>query len=376
MKVLHVGKFYPPRWGGMETALKDICETTRDIAALSVAVANEGASTIEESLNEVPVRRLASWGTLFSQPLTPGLFAVLRRSGASIVHLHEPNPLATACFLASGSKARLVIHYHSDIVRQKLLARLYSPIQQAALARADVIFTGSQELVDSSPALAAWRTKCQVVPFGIDLRPFLSIDRAEPPSAAPLVLGVGRLSYYKGFQYLIQAMRVLPARLVIVGEGEMRPALESLIRNLDLGARVQLAGKVPLDELREWYRRASVFCLSSCESSEAFGLVQLEAMAAALPVVSTDLPTGVRAINVHGSTGLVVPPHDAAALSAAIDRLLADPGLRRRYGEAGRRRAREQFSREDMGRRIAAAYGRICETLPPTPAGKPIEVAR
>ncbi len=364
MKILHVGKFYPPRWGGMETALKDICETTSSMVALSVAVANESGIELDESIGNVPVRRLANWGTLFSQPITPRLFLELCRSGAGIVHIHEPNPLAVCCFLASSSRAKLVIHYHSDIVRQRFLARLYRPIQEAAYARAAVIVSGSQQLIDASPVLGRWRHKCVVVPFGIDLRPYLSIERTASllPSMDPLVLGVGRLSYYKGFQYLIQAMRTLKARLVIAGEGEMRPSLEALIASLGLQSRVHLAGRVSEEQLREWYRQADVFCLSSCETSEAFGLVQIEAMAAGLPVVSTDLPTGVRAINVGGETGLVVPPHNATSLAGAIGQMLADPALRRRFGDAGRRRAMELFNRDEMGRRIVEIYREISST--------------
>ncbi|MEZ5353958.1 MAG: glycosyltransferase [Bryobacteraceae bacterium] len=360
MRVVHVGKYYPPRWGGMETAVQDLCETTARWAEVEAVVAHRGPRTLREERNGVRVTRLAAPAVLLSQPLTWTLPGYLRGIRADLLHIHEPNPIAVASWLASRGRGRpipAIIHYHSDVVRQKTAMRFYRPLQQRGLARAAAIVAGSGELIESSTELSAWRDKCEVIPFGIRLDPFLQLQRI--PSQVPCILAVGRLSYYKGFQYLIEAMRGLEARLVIVGEGEMRAELEARIRECGVGDSVRLAGRVDEASLLDYYRRADVFCLSSCERSEAFGLVQLEAMGAGLPIVSTDLPTGVRAINVDGVTGLVAPPHDAPALGLALARLCADAGLRRRMGEAGRRRAMACFSREVMGRRIEALYARV-----------------
>jgi len=269
-------------------------------------------------------------------------------------------------FLLSGNQAALVIHYHSDIVRQKRLRWLYRPWQEAGLARAQAIVVGSQELLDNSPVLARWRHKCAVIPFGIDLAPFLAMERSAPSAAGegpPLILAVGRLAYYKGFHHLIAAMADVPqARLAIAGEGPERRNLEEAIGSNRLAGRVELCGRLDDPALLDLYRRASLFCLPSCERSEAFGLVQLEAMGAGLPVVSTDLPTGMRAINRHGETGFVVPPRDPAELAAALARLCSDARLRVRLGAAARRRAQELFSREVMGHRLLALYHRVCQS--------------
>lgn len=363
MKVLHIGKYYPPHWGGMETALKDICEVIASSVDLEVVVSADGRLTTTEHGRGFRIHRFATWGTLRSQPVSPGLLPFLLGCKADIVHLHEPNPMAMAAFLASRNQAQLVIHYHSDIVRQKILAPFYRPLLDRGLDRAAVILAGSQELIDHSPVLARVASKCLAVPFGVDLGPFLALPAkpASGPSSAaiPRILAVGRLSYYKGFHHLIEAVRYLPARLVIAGEGEMRASLEQQVRRLGLEDRVELAGRVSDTQLLALYGAADIFCLSSCERSEAFGLVQLEAMGAGLPVVSTNLPTGVRAINVHGETGLVVAPHDPAALASALQVLLADPCLRRRMGEAGRRRAATHYSRETMGSRILDIYASV-----------------
>ena len=365
MKVVHVGKFYPPHWGGMETALKDMCEVLSQRVELDALVSADGRSSIRETIRGVRIERLGSRGTLFSQPLAWGLGRRLRQLAADIVHLHEPNPLAMVQFLLSGSTAPLVIHYHSDIVKQKRLRWLYRPWLEAGLARAQAIVVGSGELLDSSPVLSRWKHKCAVIPFGIDLTRYLAIERPAPeplfPRSQPLILAVGRLAYYKGFQYLIEAMRSLPeTRLAIVGEGPERKKLESLITAADLARRVELCGQLNDGDLLEMYRRADLFCLPSCERSEAFGLVQLEAMGSGLPVVSTNLPTGMRAINRNGETGLVVPPRDAAALASALSSLAGDPALRAQMGAAARNRASELYSREVMGARLLELYGAIC----------------
>jgi rhamnosyl/mannosyltransferase len=363
MKVVHIGKFYPPHWGGMETALKDMCEVLSSRVDLEAVVASDGPQPVDELVRGVRVSRLASRGTLFSQPLVSGLGRRLRQLAADVVHLHEPNPLAMVQFLMSGNRTPLVIHYHSDIVRQRRLRWLYRPWLELGLARAHTIIVGSRELLDNSTVLARWKHKCEVIPFGIDLEPFLSIERRPGAAQAqPTVLAVGRLAYYKGFHYLIEALRKTPeARLTIVGEGPERGRLEARIAECDLGDRVELCGQVDGEELIERYRHADLFCLPSCESAEAFGLVQLEAMGAGLPVVSTDLPTGMRAINRHGETGLVVPPHDADALATALGLLVGDPVLRSNFGIAARQRAQELFSRETMGHQLLALYQKVCE---------------
>jgi len=354
MKVLQIGKFYPPRWGGMETVLKDICETTQDSIDLQVVVANEANTTVNETRDGVPVTRLASWGTWFSQPITPGIMSALRRSDADLVHLHEPNPLATTAYLASGFRGRLILHYHSDIVRQKRLRRLYRPLLDAALRKAEAIVVGSRELLDHSTVLAPFRSKCVVIPFGIDLKPFLAMERRPQPE--PLILAVGRLSYYKGFHHLIEAMQGVPARLVIVGDGDLREAMEQQILHFGLSRQVRLAGRASFAQLLDWYAQADLFCLPSCATSEAFGLVMVEAMAAGLAVVSTDLPTGMRSVNVHGETGLVVPPAEPAAMREALSMLVNDRTTCRQFGENGRRRAAQIFDREKMGRQILNLY--------------------
>jgi rhamnosyl/mannosyltransferase len=360
MRVLQLGKFYPPHYGGIETALKDICEGLCKRVDLTTLVASDSGARVEESIAGVQIVRLANWGSVFSQPITPQLVSMIREAEPDIVHLHAPNPLAMLSCAIAGVRGKLIVHYHSDIVRQKQLAKLFGPWLNRTLTRADAIIVGSRELLEMSTVLAKWRHKCVVISYGIDLRRFASIDRSATISnqvgSRPQILAVGRLTYYKGFEYLIRSMASVDAELTIAGEGELRPDLTRLIAELGLGDRVRLRGAVSEDTLLKLYAGADLFCLPSCENSEAFGLVMVEAMACGLPVISTDLPTGVRAVNQHNVTGLVVEPGNANALSEAINTVIADPALRRRMGAAGRLCAARQFNRDLMAQRILDLY--------------------
>ena len=174
------------------------------------------------------------------------------------------------------------------------------------------------------------------------------------------VLFLGCLRAYKGIPFLLEAMaRLANARLVIAGDGAQRDALKEMARELGLGERVHFAGRVSEAEAVALLRAAAVFVLPAHQRSEAFGLCQIEAMACGLPVISTDLPTGVPEVNKHGESGLIVPPADPAALAGAIEALLKDPARRRELGEGGRHRAQTLYRAERMAEDVARVYREV-----------------
>jgi rhamnosyl/mannosyltransferase len=171
------------------------------------------------------------------------------------------------------------------------------------------------------------------------------------------VLFLGCLRAYKGLPYLLEAARLCPGRrFVIAGDGPMRPRLEQAIQEMRLGDRVTLLGRVGDREALDLLHAAAVFVLPAHLRSEAFGLCQIEAMACGLPVVSTDLPTGVPEVNRHGETGLIVPPADAPALAAAIRQLIENKPLRARLGAQGQARAHERYQAQRMAGDVAEVY--------------------
>jgi rhamnosyl/mannosyltransferase len=190
-----------------------------------------------------------------------------------------------------------------------------------------------------------------VIPIGIDISNF---HYAEPKK--PNVLFVGRLRYYKGLEYLIQAMTEVNAELNIVGTGSEEQKLKALTAKLNLSAKIHFLGDIAENELPKYYANCSVFTLPSIFKTEAFGISQLEAMASAKPIVSTSLGTGVDWINQNGTTGFTVPPKKARALSDALNTILSDNTLRQRLGKAARNRTEQYFSKEIMLEKISAIY--------------------
>ncbi|MEK7326342.1 MAG: glycosyltransferase, partial [Chloroflexota bacterium] len=196
--------------------------------------------------------------------------------------------------------------------------------------------------------------KCLVLPLGIDVERFAAPPRTR--RERPTLLFVGRHRYYKGLSDLLKAMPEIEADLIVAGDGPMRPGWERLAGELALGEKVRFLGTVPDEELAALYRSADIFVLPASARSEAFGIVLLEAMAAGLPCVTTELGTGTSYVVQDGVTGLVVPARTPPALAEGLNRLLADEGLRARMGEAGQARARREFRQETMVERVEAVY--------------------
>jgi rhamnosyl/mannosyltransferase len=369
VKVLQLGKYYHPYRGGMETHLQQLCERLAPRVDLDVVVSHTEPRTVVEHVGPVKVTRCLQAAHLASTSLNPSLPWVLSRARYDVLHVHFPNPMGVMAYLASRKPRhhRVVITYHSDIIRQERLLKLYAPFMHRVMDRADAILCTSPDYIDGSPTLGRYREKCRVVPLGIDPSPFApteaTLRRASELRArlgGPLVLGVGRLIYYKGFEYLVEALRSVDARLVLVGEGPLRAELEAKARALGVAERVHFAGGVSSEELPAYFHACDVFALPSVARSEAFGLVQLEAMACGKPVVNTALDSGVPFVSRHGESGLTVAPKDPAALADALRGLFADPARARAMGEAGRARVEREFTLDTMAARTFALYEEVC----------------
>jgi glycosyltransferase involved in cell wall biosynthesis len=361
LTVLHVGKYYPPHMGGIETHLQDLCSELRRFVDLRVVVASNDRSASDELLDGVQVSRLATPLTIASAPLCPSLVARIRDCKSDIIHLHLPNPMAVLAYLASGYRGRLVVTYHSDMVRQKVLGRLFEPFLHAALRRSSAIIATSPNYVRTSTVLARHRDRCHIIPLGIPVNAFDQCDRKMVAAIRQqhgdrLIVSVGRLVYYKGFEYLIRAMPRVQGDALIVGEGPLRGSLSALARELGVADRVHFMGKISHELLVACYHAAKVFVLPSVARSEAFGIAQVEAMAAGLPVVNTQLDSGVPFVSLDRKTGLTVPPADPGALAGAMNRLLDDEDLRLSFGNAGRLRAHQEFSLGTMVSRTVSLY--------------------
>lgn len=365
MHVLEVGKFYRPYTGGIETFLETLCQKLKknniDVEAL---VANTEARTLVEDVAGIRVTRLASLGRLFSTSLVPAFPWRMFTQHADIVHLQEPNPLAGLSYFLARPSGKMVITYHSDVVLQKKLVFFYRPILDFCLKRAVRIIVTSPKMLEYSDVLQPYAEKTETIPYGIDVAKYVSTPNVATESnqiwqqyGRNLLLFVGRLVYYKGVDVLIRAMADIPAKLLIIGSGPLEMQLKALVQELSLQEKVVFLGEKPEGSFAPYYHAARIFVLPSVAKSEAFGIVQLEAMACGTPVICTDLPSGVPWVNQHGITGLVVPPGDVKSLASAANQLLANPEICRRMGEAGRTRVTENFT-EDL---MAARYIKVFE---------------
>jgi rhamnosyl/mannosyltransferase len=368
MKVLHVGKFYPPVSGGMERMLQLLCEGERAIADSRVLVAHTGsARTAHESLNGVPITRVGSIGRVGAVQVCPSFPLWLARAQKDVIVIHEPNPIALASYFLVRPRAPLLVWFHSEVVRPKWRYNLmYRPFLRFALKRAARIIVSSPSLANQAAALREFRTKCVVIPFGLDAARLEPAPDTAPEAEAirqrhpgPLVLFVGRMVDYKGVDVLLRALVGVEGTTLLVGDGPRRAALEELAADLGLAGRVVFLGDVDDRRMSALYQACDLFVLPSVTRAEAFGLVQLEAMAAGKPVVSTAVPTGVPWVNQHGRTGLVVRPGEVPPLREAIVRLLKDPELRSRMGREGRARVSTDFTIARMVAQTTALYAQV-----------------
>ncbi len=363
----------------MERVLQLLAEGECGRVDTRVLAANSGPRTVEEMYRGVAVTRVARFGAVGTVALSPGFPRRLARSRADVVVVHEPNPLALLSYWLARPAGRLVVWFHSQVIPHRWFYRFYGPLLRWGLRRADAIVVSSPRLIEHAHELAPHRDKCVVVPFGIDPRGFASTPALQEAAlnararyGRPLLLFVGRLVPYKGVDVLLRALCGLEAHAVVVGSGPLDGELRRLADALAVTRQVHFVGEVSDADLLALYHACDVFVLPSVAPNEAFGVVQLEAMACAKPIVSTDLPTGVPWVNRDGETGLIVAPGDPHALRRAIARLLEDPVLREKLGRQGRRRLHAEFTVERMVERVTALYARLTRTAMPhlTPAAK------
>jgi glycosyltransferase involved in cell wall biosynthesis len=364
MKVLHVGKFYPPHMGGIETHVQVLCRELSKNVDVEVLVASETKDDEQFWDGQVKVTRVGTRFKLSGAPVCPTLSRRIRRAKADIVHLHLPNPPAILSYLASGHRGPVVVTYHSDIVRQQFMARAFDPILRLFLKRCTAIIATSTRYVETSPVLSDFVARCHIIPYGIPIEQFSVYDSSEiarirKQYGPRLIISVGRLIYYKGFEHLVAAMKDVDGHLLIVGEGHLREHLEEKARAHQVLHKVTFLGEIHNQDIVPFYHAADIFALASVARSEAFGIVQLEAMACGKPVVNTSLDSGVPTVSLDGITGLTVPPHDPLALAGAMNTLLDDTKLSGAYGRAARARVEQEFNQEVMLERMVKLYSEV-----------------
>ena len=347
VRVLQFGRFWNEQHGGIE---RHVSLLGQGLAAQGVEVVNLVAATgrggTDETQGLYRLIRAPSFGEAYSMALSPALvwkaLTLHRQKPFDILHFHFPDPLSHFTSVLLPSNVRRVITWHSDIIRQKRLLAFYQPLLSRITRQADALVAATQAHFDVSTQIPKDIpiVRCHVIPYGLDYKPLELNARTAAlrdqlrvrSQGRGLVFALGRHVYYKGFNVLIDALQHTSAFLILGGDGPLRPQLELQVAKLGLSHRILFTGHIPEEDLAAYFHACDVFCLPAVERSEAFGLVQLEAMACGKPVVCTQLNNGVNVVNVDGQTGFAVPARNPVALGECLAQLLGDHALRQKLG--------------------------------------------
>lgn len=361
LKILHLGKLCPPNEGGMELFSYDLLEylNKKGIEADLLCFDELKKQGIFRNFKYFACKMNIK---LNSAPLSYDFVKTFKKivNNYDIIHIHSPNPLAEILSLFTNKK--IVIHWHSDIVKQKISYMLYKPVQQKILQKAVKIIATSPQYLNSSEQIANYKDKSVVIPLSLNPQRLERENQNEYEKInhkiknKKVVLSVGRLVEYKGFEYLIEASKYLNDDTVvfITGGGPLYKALSQKIHDLNLQDKVFLLGRV--DSISVFMKNCDLFCLPSVTRNEAFGLVLLEALYFGKPLVTTNVKgSGMNFVNKHSETGFVVPPKNPKALSEAINKILYDNVLYQKFSENALNRFRD-FEIDSIGEKLINLY--------------------
>lgn len=382
MRIAHITATFPPYRAGTGT----VCyHNARELARrghdVHVFTAVNGGAPAREEMDGFTVQRLRPLVQVGNAPLLPGLLRALR--GFDVMHLHYPffgGEMATVA--AYARRTPLVITYHQDVLLHGALGLAATVLRHTAgrmtlRSAARVLFTSADYGRASyvRPMLRGREQTISELANGVDVQRFRPpVDRAalraqhgvaDDERVVLLVASLDRAHYFKGVGVLLNALAQLPPsfRAFIVGDGDLRASYVQHAAKLGVTARVQFAGRVADDTLPQFYQMADVSVLPSTTMGEAFGLVLIESLACATPVIASDIP-GVRTVVEHGSDGMLVPPRDSHALAKAIQAVTANEDQRRAMGERGRARVEAHYAWEQIGARLEALYYQVLNREP------------
>ena len=368
IKVLHFFKtYYPETMGGIEQVIFQIAQGGAEYGFSSevLYLSERGAARNETVGNHITHRskldlHVASTGFSLSAFKD---FSQLAKE-ADVVHYHFPWPYMDLVHFATRHGKPSVVSYHSDIVKQKTLLKLYQPLMNRFLSSVDCIVASSPNYAQSSPVLSRFRDKVEIIPYGLDTStyPVTSAQKHTEWRARvgdKFFLFVGALRYYKGLDYLLEAARITGFPVVIMGQGHQEVELKEKASRLDL-RNVHFVGGLGNDDKAALLTLCHGFVFPSHLRSESFGISLLEAAMYGKPLISCEIGSGTTFINIANETGLVVAPRDSSGLAQAMSTLWNEPALASEMGQRARQRYQEVFLADEMVKSYAALYRRVC----------------
>lgn len=365
MKILQIGKFYPII-GGVEKVMYDIVEgmSERIDMCCDMLCASKNRHGEIVRINRAKIMCTPTWMKAFATMISPEMIIRLRqiKNDYDIIQIHHPDPMAALALWLSDYKGRVILHWHSDILKQKIALHFYKPLQDWLIKRADVIVGTTPKYLEASPFLQDKSLKKICIPIGTDA---IFYDSVKVKSlrgrykGKKMVFSLGRLVEYKGYEYLVDAARYLPDDYLVLigGSGPLKESLQSQIAQNALQEKVQLLGRVSDEDLPTYYTACDVYVMSSIWKTEAFGIVQIEAMSCGKPVVATKIPgSGVDWVNEDGVSGINVKPMDGKAIADAVIYILSDGERYANFSKGARDRYERLFQKEIMIDRFGSLY--------------------
>lgn len=367
MRILHAYKVYRPDInGGIPEVISQLAGLSSGGDTVDILVARHKGPSRRFRADGADVTAVASLGNLMSMPISPGFPWALKRAASQcdVLALHMPFPLNDmGLYLGIPDRVAVVLHWHAEIMGRGLVMPAILPLVRRTLARADKIIVSDRTIIDGSSLLRPHAAKCMVIPFGIDVDYWSDLDELQSQQAATLrerhprlVVAAGRLVPYKGLPILLRAMTEVDADLIVIGEGDEREPLMRLAQELGLAGRVTFKGYLPKDAIKTHFHAAKVFVLPSISNAEAFGIVQIEAMACGLPIVNMKLPTAVPHIARNEHEGITVEPGNPGKLAAALNELISDSAKAAQLGAAARMRCKTEYARPAFLSRVRNVY--------------------
>ena len=376
IRVLHVGKYFAPHTGGMETYLKDLifAAQTRGVESAAIVHSSNGQFKSVEEVHcdcgdRVSIFRSATWFCVMFTPVSPLFGWHLRRliieHKPHIIHLHMPNPSAFwTLILPSAWQLLWVVHWQSDVVTErsgmmlKLFSYLYRPLEAFLLKKADHVIVTSPPYLQHSGQLKSVRKKCSVIPLGITDR-FGKKHNTSPSCSEKLcILAIGRFARYKGFDVLLRAVGENPyVELTLIGDGDRSIYLRNLAAKLNILDRVNFLGAVSDSKRDDALLQCDCLCLPSTDRRESFGIVLIEAMSAGKACIVSDvIGSGMSWVVEHEKTGLVFSNQSHTDLASSIQRLHTDRDLLRKMGERARAEFESRFTIEQCATQVESLY--------------------
>ena len=368
-KVLHISKYYYPFIGGIEQTAKDCVNALSGKYEQKVICFNHEKGNEISIVDGVQIVRCACQIKISSQSISINMIKQLKKMikefSPDYILLHYPNPFVAEILLPILPKdTKLILYWHLDITKQKILGKVFHFQNCRLIKRADEIIATSPNYIEGSKYLSKVKEKCLVVPSCINENR-LQISEETKKIAEKIrkdnenkiiCLAVGRHVPYKGFEYLIRAGKKLDSQfsIFITGKGELTPKLKELASE---DKKIHFLGAIDDNILKAYYMEADIFCFPSITKNEAFGLALAEAMYFNKPSVTFTIPgSGVNYVNLNGITGIEVENRSVEKYAEALQTLGKNPDLREKFGMAAGERVRNNFLYTQYKKNICKAF--------------------